>query len=191
MKKLLKRIFYFKSILVKSGKLKGFIHPISDIKGYNKIDLDYNSMINKNVRLLVQKGKFYMEKNSYINNFTNINIVEGTFRIGENSFINNFSNIITLGDISIGANVLIANNCSIISGDHNFRNKDELICNQGYEKKDITICDDVWIGCNSVILGGVIIGKGSVIGSGSVVKKNIGEYEIWAGNPAKFIKKRE
>lgn len=38
--------------------------------------------------------------------------------------------------------------------------------------------------------GGVTIGDGAVIGAGSVVTKDVGPYEIWAGNPARFIRKR-
>lgn len=52
------------------------------------------------------------------------------------------------------------------------------------------IGNDVWIGENTLIKAGVRIGNGTVIGMGSVVTKSIGDYEIWAGNPAKFIKKR-
>lgn len=53
-----------------------------------------------------------------------------------------------------------------------------------------TIGNDVWIGSRAIILGGTNIADGAVIGSGSVVTKDIGPYEIWAGNPAKFIRKR-
>lgn len=42
------------------------------------------------------------------------------------------------------------------------------------------------IGANSTILGGVTLGKYSMIGAGSVVTKNVGEHELWYGNPAKF-----
>lgn len=52
------------------------------------------------------------------------------------------------------------------------------------------IKNDVWIGHNVLIKQGVTIGNGAVIGMGSVVTKNIPDYEIWGGNPAKFIKKR-
>ena len=50
--------------------------------------------------------------------------------------------------------------------------------------------NDVWIGAGAFLKSGVHIGNGAVIGMGSVVTKNIGPYEIWGGNPAKFIKKR-
>lgn len=59
-----------------------------------------------------------------------------------------------------------------------------------HSKGDVNIGNDVWIGQNSVILSGVKIGHGAVIGTNSLITKNIGDYEIWGGNPARFIKKR-
>ena len=52
------------------------------------------------------------------------------------------------------------------------------------------IGNDVWIGQNVLVKSGVSIGDGAVIGMGSVVTKNVGPYEVWAGNPAKFIRYR-
>ena len=52
------------------------------------------------------------------------------------------------------------------------------------------IGSDCWIGVGSTILKGVNIGDGSVIAAGSIVTKSIPSFEIWGGNPAKFIKKR-
>ena len=56
--------------------------------------------------------------------------------------------------------------------------------------KRTIIGNDVWIGECVLIKSGVKIGNGSVIGMGSVVTKDIGDYEIWAGNPARFIRNR-
>lgn len=59
------------------------------------------------------------------------------------------------------------------------------------EKDSRTIIgNDVWIGEGAFIKGGVVIGNGAVVGMGSVVTKNIGDYEIWGGNPARLIRKR-
>lgn len=55
--------------------------------------------------------------------------------------------------------------------------------------KEVSIEDDVLIGANCIILKGVVIGERSIIGAGSVITKNIPTGEIWAGNPARFIKK--
>jgi len=55
---------------------------------------------------------------------------------------------------------------------------------------DVVIGNDVWIGYGATIMSGIKIGNGAVIAAHSVVTKNIGDYEIWGGNPAKFLKKR-
>jgi acetyltransferase-like isoleucine patch superfamily enzyme len=56
--------------------------------------------------------------------------------------------------------------------------------------KTTTIGHDVWIGDNVLVKAGLKIGSGSIIGMGSVVTKDIPPYQIWAGNPARFIKFR-
>ena len=57
-------------------------------------------------------------------------------------------------------------------------------------KGDTVIGNDVWIGAEALIMGGVKIADGAVIGARSVVTKDVGAYEIWAGNPSRLIKKR-
>lgn len=57
-------------------------------------------------------------------------------------------------------------------------------------KGDVVIGNDVWVADSVKILSGVTIGDGAVVGAGAVVTRNIGPYEIWAGNPARLIKKR-
>lgn len=56
--------------------------------------------------------------------------------------------------------------------------------------KRTTIGNDVWIGNRVMIKAGVTIADGAVIGMGSIVTKDVGAYEIWAGNPARLIRKR-
>ena len=94
--------------------------------------------------------------------------------------------------ITIGNHVNIGGNCCIMDGDmHNMdwqlRRKDhnETI---PYEKAEVTIDDDVWIGANCTILKGVHIGARSVIGAGSIVCKDIPSDCIAAGNPCHVIK---
>ncbi len=57
-------------------------------------------------------------------------------------------------------------------------------------KGDMVIGNDVWIGAHVVILPGVQIGDGAIIGAGSIVVKNVEDYEIVAGNPAKHLRYR-
>ncbi|ELA7570041.1 CatB-related O-acetyltransferase [Vibrio alginolyticus] len=57
-------------------------------------------------------------------------------------------------------------------------------------KGEIVIGNDVWIGVNAIILSGVKIGHGSIVAAGSVVTKDVPDYSIVGGNPAKVIKYR-
>lgn len=61
---------------------------------------------------------------------------------------------------------------------------------EAWTKGKITVCDDVWIGMNSIILSGVKIGQGAIIAAGSVVTKDVPPYSIVGGNPATVIKYR-
>ncbi|KAA9383110.1 hypothetical protein [Neorhizobium galegae] len=55
----------------------------------------------------------------------------------------------------------------------------------------ITIERFVWVGGGSIILPGVTIGEGAIIGAGSVVSRDIEPYTVNAGNPARFLKRRD
>jgi acetyltransferase-like isoleucine patch superfamily enzyme len=59
-----------------------------------------------------------------------------------------------------------------------------------FERGNVTILNDVWIGQQVIVLGPSTIGNGAVIGAGSVVTKDIGSFEVWAGNPARKLGKR-
>lgn len=59
-----------------------------------------------------------------------------------------------------------------------------------YPQKRVVVGNDVWIGCNSVIMSGVTIGDGAVIGAGAVVTKDVEPYTIVVGIPAHAIRKR-
>ena len=95
------------------------------------------------------------------------------------------------GDINIGKGVNIHRNVSIFTHEHD-HSKNVPIADSKVITSSLEIGDDVFIGANVTILSQVNkIGTGAVIGAGSVLTKNVGEYEIWAGNPAKLIKHRE
>ena len=118
---------------------------------------------------------------------------ESLLEIGTRTYIGEGNNIRAAGGkISIGKDCLISQHVSIVASNHNVQ-KDHLIKDQGWTKHNnfIIIGDDVWIGAGSIILPGITIGNGSVIGAGSVVTKNIPEYAIAVGNPAKVLKYRQ
>ena len=94
------------------------------------------------------------------------------------------------GKIKIGNYVSIATSSIIVSEEHNYKDLDILIKDQGVKAKDILIEDNVWIGANAVILGGVKVREGTVVAAGAVVKKDTEKNSIVGGVPAKLIKFR-
>ena len=115
----------------------------------------------------------------------------GAICIGNNLGMSN-STIYSRISINIGNNVLIGGGVRIYDTD--FHSLDATFRGTKMDKvhtknEPIIIEDHVYIGANSIILKGVHIGKNSIIGAGSIVTKNIPDNEIWAGNPAKKIRK--
>ncbi|KAG6949102.1 hypothetical protein JG688_00014780 [Phytophthora aleatoria] len=110
-------------------------------------------------------------------------------RIGDNVQMN-FNCVFLDGcPVTIGNRVMLAPNVQLYTASHPL---DPEVRSSGLEiGKPITIEDDVWICGNVVVVPGVTIGRGAVIGAGSVVTKDVPSMCVYAGNPAKFIKKIE
>lgn len=117
--------------------------------------------------------------------------IEGTLSIGNNVGMSSTA-IICHQQISIGNNVVIGGNTVIYDTDFHVLDpqvrNDKSMDRQGAKKAPVYIGNNVFIGAHSTILKGVTIGENSLIGACSVITKNIPANEIWAGNPAKFIK---
>lgn len=104
--------------------------------------------------------------------------------LGKNCFIS--------GKTIIGKYVMMGPNCHIYTRNHKFASLDTPMCQQGFtEEKVVVIGDDVWIGDRVSIMPGVKIGNGVVIAAGSVVTKDIPDYAVVGGVPAKVIKFRK
>ena len=130
-----------------------------------------------------------IEENCVIDDFVKIKHVGGTgsIFIGKNSYINSGTVLYSGNGLKIGTNVLIGPNCSLTPVNHNFKEKDLFISEQGFQKSKggIIIEDDVWIGANVVILDGSIIRRGAIIGANSLVNHEVEEYSINYGSPCK------
>lgn len=100
-------------------------------------------------------------------------------------------NAMIQGDCTIGNNVMMGPECMIYTINHNFSDAGATIRSQGFgDEKPVSIGNDVWIGARVIILPGVTIGTGAVIGAGAVVTKDVPDYAVVGGNPAKVIKYR-
>lgn len=110
-------------------------------------------------------------------------------KIGDGSGLSNTS-IVALQSVIIGKNVMIGGNCKIYDHDfHSLKYKERMMdVDPGVKSAGIEIKDGAFIGAHTIILKGVTVGKKSIVGAGSVVTKSIPDGQIWAGNPAKYIR---
>lgn len=110
--------------------------------------------------------------------------------IGNTAFIGSGCEFNITENITIGNNSLIASGCRFIDHDHG-TNRKQLMHSQPGTSSSIKLGNDVWLGCNVVVLKGVTIGDGAIVAAGAVVNKSIPAYEIWGGVPAKKIGERK
>ncbi len=106
-------------------------------------------------------------------------------QIGKDSIIGEYAVLDGRKRLSIGDHVDIATEVMIYNSQHDVHSSDFAALSA-----PVTIHDYVFIGPRAIILPGVIIGKGAVIGAGAVVTKDVNEFEIVGGVPAKVIGER-
>lgn len=134
------------------------------------------------------------ESSNPIGRFSRCSIIvgkNGCLKIGNQVGMSSTA-IVCHESITIGNHVNIGGNVVIYDTDfHSIDPKDRLNAitdRKNTKTKPVVIGDNVFIGAHSTILKGVTIGNNVVIGACSVVTKSIPDNQIWAGNPAKFIK---
>jgi acetyltransferase-like isoleucine patch superfamily enzyme len=174
-------------LIVQSGRsaprlwVKWFVNPFLHKRGKSSVVRFYSRMD------VFPFNNFELGAYSVIEDFVAINNGVGDVIIGHHTGVG-LSNII-IGPVTLGNYVTMAQHVVLSGLNHGFEDVTISTRLQKVITKQITVCDDVWIGANSVITAGVTIGKHSVIGAGSVVTKDIPEYCVAVGNPAKVIKK--
>lgn len=158
------------------------INGVLQISGHNKIEIGDNVIINSSSYFNRIGGDTRTLLVAYGNQKINI---------GNNVGISN-SAIISHGEgITIEDFVMIGGSCKIYDTDfHSLDYVKRMEKNEtDINTKPVLIKRAAFVGAHSIILKGVTIGERVIVGAGSVVTKDIPDDEIWAGNPAKFIKK--
>lgn len=123
---------------------------------------------------------------SVVESYCCINNAVGDVTIGDHTRIGIHCTVI--GPVCIGNNVNLAQGITVTALNHNFEDASRRIDEQGISTKPVVIGDDVWIGANAVILPGVTIGRHVVVAAGAVVTKDVPEFTVVGGVPAKVIK---
>lgn len=147
-----------------------------------------NSIINR-VVLRYRSYRLYKNDNvkillpCYISNFKNL-ILGSNIYIGPNSWLSLRGKLIIKNGVVIGPRI------KVHTSNHQYE-ADSIPYGDKYIVKDVIIEENVWIGADVTILPGVMIGEGAVIGACSCVVKDVPQYAVVGGNPAKIIKYRD
>ncbi|MBC6112126.1 acyltransferase [Pedobacter fastidiosus] len=131
-------------------------------------------------------NEFNLGEKSIIEDFATVNNGVGNVNIGARTIVG-IGNVI-IGPVTIGNDVMFAQNIVVSGLNHGYEDVEISPSQQEVFCKQIIIKDSVWIGANSVITAGVTLGKHCVIGGGSVVTKDVPDFSVVVGNPAKIIK---
>ncbi|MFT4802600.1 MAG: virginiamycin A acetyltransferase [Flavobacteriaceae bacterium] len=163
-----KSIYYF----LNAAYTKNGVSVSGQVRGLQNVDFEGNNAVldasnfNGNVKV------------GYATTFSTHNIIHGDIEIGKYCQFGPYASINTYNHPMIHMTTYI--NKRLLNG-----------AMSKYKTSDKTVIgNDVWIGKNAIILGGIKIGNGVVIAAGSVVTKDVKDYQIVGGVPAKIIKPR-
>lgn len=147
---------------------------------------------------ILQYLKYKNTKFKKVDNGCNFKALSSNFlksekiSLGDNVWIGKGADFDDAGGIEIGNGVIMAPEVVIYSRTHNFNSNDlkALPFDNIMLIALVVIKDYVWIGRRAMIMPGVTIGKGGVVGGGAVVSKDVPDYAVVVGNPAKVVKYR-
>ena len=160
--------------------VKMFLNPLKHHKGKG-------SLVRRRTRMdVLPFNQFSMGANSTIEDFATVNNGVGPVIIGDRTRIG--LGCVLIGPVTVGNDVMFAQNIVVSGLNHGYQDINTPPSLQPLETKPISIGDDVWIGANAVITAGVTIGNHAVVAAGSVVTKNVPDFAIAAGNPARILK---
>jgi len=174
-----------------------FYHHATDdeIRGQK----DYQEFLSRDANVTVGS-------NCYVSQKAAVYAEEGEIKIGDRTFI--AAGAYVTGDVTLGADctvnpyatvrgrvrggdgIRIASYVCIIAFNHGYGSADIPVFKQGITCKGITLGNDVWIGAHVTILDGITIGNHTILAAGAVVTKDVPDYAIVGGNPARVLRMR-
>ena len=168
------------------------IHPRVELIGLRHIFLGDRVQLWRNVALSCWTGgsridiadDVVMDRGIYLQG------VGGQIEIGARSYIGPYVCMSGPGNVRIGADCLIASHSTLYANNHVFSNPDKPINQQSLQFSGIEVGDDCWLGSGVRVMDGVRIGQGCVVGAGAVVTRDLPDYSIAVGVPARVVSTR-
>src|SRR3954454_2580346 len=157
-----------------------------------RLKLDGLAFVGPGVLLQVGKdAQIELGRWAWLGHGTKIRCHEGTVSIGAKTVMGQECTISSFQHVQIGRECVIADRVMFIDFDHGVVEVDRPIRLQGIYKRDVNVCNNLWIGYGACILRGVTVGDNAIIGTNSVVTKDVPANAVVAGLPAKVIRMRD
>lgn len=154
-------------------------YPADKLSGEKFVSIGKQTILGKHIRLMA------------ISDFKGTHF-QPSIQIGDFCCIRDGATLSAIGQMIIGNHVLTGTNVLISDNAHGKTTTESMrqppVARTLYSKGPIVIGDNVWIGNNACILGGVTIGEGCIIAANAVVTHNVPPYCVAAGVPAKIVK---
>jgi acetyltransferase-like isoleucine patch superfamily enzyme len=116
---------------------------------------------------------------------------EPVLRIGNGCYIGRFVQINAANSVVLEDKVLVADKVYISDVDHKFSDPSLPVIDQGVVSKGkVLLREGCWIGTGAVILSGVTVGRNAIVGANSIVNRDVPDYAVVAGSPAKILRER-
>ena len=160
----------------------------NDLKKKGFKFLGKNLNISKNVTIIGEQN-ISLGDNCRIDDYTIISASAGFLKIGSNVHIGGQSYLGCAGGITIHNDINISQGVKMYSKINDYLNFDNVNKNNAI-LNPIEICNNVILGSGTIIIGKTRLSEGCVVGALSFVKENLEPWNVYAGNPLKFIKKR-
>jgi acetyltransferase-like isoleucine patch superfamily enzyme len=159
-------------------------HPHVIVRGFVFLDRDVELYADRDY------GRLVLGRWLHLGVGTAIRCHEGTLRLGDKCVVARGVSINCYLDVDIGECALIADDVYISDFDHRFDDLSVPIKDQGIAKARVRIGRDVWLGTKTTVSRGVRIGEGTVVGANSVVTRDLPDFSVAVGAPARVVKSR-
>jgi acetyltransferase-like isoleucine patch superfamily enzyme len=188
--------------------IRALLNPVINVLEALKLEVQMTRLLMRYPSLRIQRPSNWsfdsfesldIGENVWVGPFTEIiafskahrSKISGKLILGQGAILAAGCNIRAAGGvIKIGANSGVGQGSVLVAANHAIGpGLIYLRCDWDQQRTGVTVGDNCWIAANCVILPGVTIGDNSIIGAGSVVNKAVPANEVWAGVPARFIKK--
>ena len=190
---------------IRYGRNSARVHPTARLDGpFDRIALSPGASISERCTLRIDStdhgrrtGQITLDRSVWLAPRCHLE-ANGELSIGAYTTVQRGSSF--NGTVAIGARCVIAPNVFISSGSHLFdrwpglpigeQERRAIAADGSLEDRPVRVGDDCWLGVNVVIAPGVTVGRGAIVGANSVVTRDVGAYEVVAGSPATFIRRR-